>query len=80
MLCQNFSAIKDRKSEFGILFLLGLSFQSPTQTRRLNSDFSRNSRASRVCFLSINRPLNLKKKIGQARDQIYFLLFSLVFL
>jgi hypothetical protein len=64
-------------NEFGILFLLGLNFQSPTQTRRLTSDFSRNSRAYRIFFLPINRPLSLKKR-GEARNQIYFLLFSLV--
>jgi hypothetical protein len=48
--------------EFGVLFLLGLCFESPTQTRRLTSDFTRNSRACRICFLPINRPLRLKKK------------------
>jgi hypothetical protein len=57
---------------FGILFLLGLCFESPTQTRRLTSDFSRNSRASKICFLPINRPLRLKRKGEKLETKIFF--------
>jgi hypothetical protein len=49
-------------AEFGILFLLGLKFQSPTWTRRLKSNFSGIPRASRTCVPPINRPLSFKRR------------------
>jgi hypothetical protein len=48
-------------NEFGIFFLLGLDFQSPTWTSRLTSEFSEITRASRVLLIPINRPLNIKE-------------------
>jgi hypothetical protein len=46
LLCQNRPAIKDHiLDEFGILFLLGLEFQSPTWTRRLKKRFVWNSQS-----------------------------------
>jgi hypothetical protein len=62
---------------FGVFFLLGLCLEFPTQTRRLTSDFTRNYRASRICFLPINRPLSFKKKVCEARAKFWCLLATI---
>jgi hypothetical protein len=75
--------------EFGIIFLHGLDFQSPTSTKRLTSDFSRIFRACRALLTSINRSLNIKDKHTRfEKDQrllqegfsLVFLFFLVIFL
>jgi hypothetical protein len=53
-----------------------IEFSISTQTRRLTSDFTRNFKASKACFLPINRPLSLKKKCEKLETK--YILFFLV--
>jgi hypothetical protein len=48
--------------KFGIFFLLGLDFQSPTWTRRLTSEFCEITMASRVLLVLINRHLTIEER------------------
>jgi hypothetical protein len=48
--------------EFGIFFLLGLDFQSPTWTRRLTSKFFEITRASRILLIPIYKALNIEER------------------
>ena len=60
LLCQNLPAIEEGK--FGRILFQFVHGLLPNLTRILKSEFSKFPRASRACWLPINRPLSFKEK------------------